>query len=141
MAAPSQAEVEELIQAAVQIAATDINDRFGALLREHVSRQDAASALILVIANAKQEFEDSRQRIDDFCTGFNGQLENHKKDIDGIVTAFQASTTGLTDSVNSARVETKLLSEEMAKVEGENTKLREDLGIEFGQQTATIKSV
>ena len=61
--------------------------------------------------------------------------------IERIVGAFQASTAGLTYSASSVRVETKLLSEEMAKVEGEHAQLRDDLGIEFGQQTATIKSV
>ena len=54
IAAPSRAEVEELIRAAVQTAVTDINDRFGALLREQVSRQDAESALTLVIGNASR---------------------------------------------------------------------------------------
>ena len=129
MAVPSKAEVEELIPAAVQTSVADIDVRFGQLLRGQVSRQDAESARTLVIGNARQEFEDNRKRIDDLCTGFNGQFENHKNVIEGIVSAFQASSTDLTESVNSARVETKLLAEEMAKVEGENTKLRDDLGI------------
>ena len=61
--------------------------------------------------------------------------------IEGIVSAFQASSTDLTESVNSARVETKLLAEGMSKVEGETTQLRDDLGIEFGQQRELIARV
>ena len=80
-------------------------------------------------------------RIEDLCTGFNGQFENHKNVIEGIVSVFQASSTDLTESVNSARVETKLLAEGMSKVEGETTQLRDDLGIEFGQQRELIARV
>ena len=129
MAAPSKAEGEERIRAAVQAGVADVDLRFGVLLREQLSRQDAESALTLVIDNARQEFKDTSKIIDDLCAGFNGQFEDHKNVIEGILTAFQASSADLTSSVNSARVETKFLAEEMSKVEGENTKLRDDLGI------------
>ena len=69
MAAPSKAEVEELIRVAVGTAVADVDRRFGGLLQERVSRQDAEAALTEVIVNARQEFVETSARIDNLCKG------------------------------------------------------------------------
>ena len=84
-----------MIRAAVQNAIAEVDVRFGRLLQEQVSRDQAEVALKVVISDANEEFTNSRQRITDLCTGFNQQFEEHKKVIEKIVADFQASTGGL----------------------------------------------
>ena len=71
MASPSTSEVQAMISTAIQIAVADVDVRFGAILQEQVSRQQAEAALVSIIDEAKKEFEDSRKRIDSMCQGFN----------------------------------------------------------------------
>ena len=87
-----------MISTAIQIAVADVDVRFGEVLQEQVSRQQAEVALKSVIDEAKKEFEDSRQRIDTMCQGFNTQFEDHKTVIENIVTEFQSSTGTLAAS-------------------------------------------
>ena len=60
MASPSKAEVEEMIRAAVQNSIAEVDVRFGRLLQEQVSRDQAEVALKAVISNADEEFTNSR---------------------------------------------------------------------------------
>ena len=141
MASPSTAEVQAMISTAIQIAVADVDVRFGAILQEEVSRQQAEVALKAVIDEAKKEFEDSRQRIDTMCHGFNTQFEDHKTVIEKIVTEFHSSTGTLATSTQEARVETKTLKEELVAMEGQHTKLREELATEFAQRTASLATI
>ena len=141
MASPSKAEVEEMIRAAVQNAIAEVDVRFGKLLQEQVSRDQAEVALKLVISEADTEFTNNRQRISDLCTGFNQQFEEHKKVIEKIVAEFQASTGGLSASTNEARIETYSLKDELTTFQEGQTKLREELGTEFEKQKTTIASL
>ena len=130
-----------MISTAIQTAVADVDVRFGAILQEQVSRQQAEVALKAVIDEAKKEFEDSRQRIDTMCQGFNTQFGNHKTVIENIVTESQSSTGTRSASTQEARVETKTLKEELVAMEGQHTKLRKDLANEFAQQTASLATV
>ena len=141
MAAPSKAELEEMIRVAVQTAVADVDVRFGQLLQEQVSHDQTEVALKLVIREANSEFLNNRQRINDLCTGFNLQFEDHRKVIEKIVADFQASTGGLSESTNKARIETETLRDELMSMEERHTKLREDLGTEFSMQKTTIVNV
>ena len=140
MASPSTAEVNSMIAAAIRDAVTDIDTRFGAILQSQVSRQQAETALVTIIDDAKSEFESSRQRTSDLIEGFNAQFEQHKKVIEGIVSDFQGSSAALASSTQEARVETKTLTEELVAMEAQHTKLRSDLSTEFGQQTARVQA-
>ena len=60
----------------------------GAILQGQVSAQQAEIALKAVIDDAKKKLEGSRQRIDDLCTGFNTQFEDHRTVIEKIVSEF-----------------------------------------------------
>ena len=140
MASPSTAEVQTMIASAVQAAVADIDTRFGAILQSQVSRQQAETALVTIIDDAKSEFESSRQRTSDLIEGFNAQFEQHKKVIEGIVADFQGSSAALASSTQEARVETKTLKEELVAMEAQHTKLRSDLSTEFGQQTARVQA-
>ena len=71
MASPSTAEVQAMISTAIQIAVADVDVRFGAILQEQVSRQQAEVALKAVIDEVKKDFEDSRMRTDTMCQGLN----------------------------------------------------------------------
>ena len=63
-----------MIRAAVQNAIAEVDVRFGRLLQEQASRDQAEVALKLVISEADTEFTNNRQRINDLYTGFNQQL-------------------------------------------------------------------
>ena len=88
MASPSTAEVQAMIATAMQATVADIDSRFGQILLGQVSAQQAEIVLKAVIDDANKEFEGSRQRIDDLCTGFNTQFEDHKTVIEKIVSEF-----------------------------------------------------
>ena len=134
MAAPSKAEVEELIRVAVTSAFADVDRQSGYLIGEQLFRAEAETALSFVVNETRQELSDANARIDVLCTGYNAKFEQHRVVIQGIVDGFKETTAGLTESVNEARRETKIHDER-------NTELRDQLGVEFGQQTATIARV
>ena len=134
MASPSTAEVEELIRVAVGRSQADIDSRFGFLLGERVSREQAESAITLIVTEARAEFAETSARIDTLCTGYNEQFEEHKAVIGKIVDEFKVTSAELTSSVTDARVETKTLDEQ-------NAVLRGELGNAFAEQTAKIAGV
>ena len=103
MASPSTAEVQGMIAQQIQAAVADIDNRFRAILQSQVSRQQAETAFVAIIDDAKTEFESSRQRTSELIDGFNAQFEQHKKVIEGIVADFQKSSAALAASTQEAR--------------------------------------
>ena len=74
MTSPSKAEVEYLIRIAVSNTMADIDARFGFLLGERVSREQAQSAIAQIVDEARTEFQETSARIDKLCTEYNAQF-------------------------------------------------------------------
>ena len=98
MASPSTAEVQAMIAAAV----AEQEVKIGQILAGQVSALQAEGAFKLVVDEANKQFSGQGERINGMIDGFNAQFEQHKKVIEGIVADFQESTSGLSESVNSA---------------------------------------
>ena len=81
-----------MINASIRTAVADIDDRFGALLGQQVSVSDAQAAMLKIVKDANEEFEGSRQRIDDLCSANNDTFAEHRRVIEGIVADFNGSS-------------------------------------------------
>ena len=132
MAAPGAEQIQAMIDVSIQRAVGDIDNRFGLLLGSQVSRQEAETALLKIIEDAKTEFENSRQRSSDLVEGYNAQFLEHKRVIESIPAEIQQYV----DSTGEARKETKSLKEDLVAMEAQHAKLRSDLDTEFGLQRA-----
>ena len=134
MASPSKAEVEELIRVAVGESKADIDARFGYLLGERISREQAEATLGQIISEARAEFVGTSSRIDELCTQFTGQFIEHRNVIEKIVNDFKETSASLTASVDAAREETSVL-------EAHNKSVGLKLDVAFAEQTAKTTSV
>ena len=141
MAAQSRTEVEDLIRDAVAAAVAGVEQRFGFLLGEQVSRAQAEGALSLVVSEARAESAETSARIDRLCTGYNAEFVQHKEAILATVADFNVTSAEFTSSVTDARQETKTLSEQNVELSGSWAKLHGDIGTAFDEQTAKISSV
>ena len=77
MASLSKAEVQDLIRIAVSKSYAEIDARFGFLLGERVSREQAEGAIALMVDEARTEFQETSARIDKLCTDYNAQFDDH----------------------------------------------------------------
>ena len=103
MAAPSHAEVAEMIRAAVQLSVEDVNNRFGHILQTQVSQAAAEEALGLVIAEATQKFDSDRERVDGVIAGANEEFQRQRSTLQNIVAEFQGSSKMLDQTVRQAQ--------------------------------------
>ena len=126
MASPSRAEVDEAIRVAVARSQADMDQRFGYLLGERVSNEQAQAVMSQIVNDARAEFAETSGRIDRLCTGYNAEFTEHKGVIEKIVEEFKVTSASLTQSVDSAREETSLLNEQ-------NKDLRDRLDVKFAE--------
>ena len=134
MASPSKAEVEELIRVAVGESKADIDARFGYLLGERISREQAEAALGQIISEARSEFAGTSTRIDELCTQFTDQFTDHRNVIEKIVNDFKETSASLTASVDAAREETSVL-------EAHSKSVGLQLDVAFAEQTAKSTNI
>ena len=123
-----------MINDSIRIAVADLDNRFGMLLGQQVTVQDAQTAMKKIIEDASTEFEGSRQRINELCTTNNDTFADHKRVIEAIVADFNGSSAALASSTTAARSETQTLSEEL-------TRLRGELNTEFDARTESLVKV
>ena len=115
MASPSMSEVQERIDAAIRIQ----EDKFGRILGQYTSVEQAETMITGLVAEAKQEFANQSTRINEMIIGSNTQFETHKQAILAIVSDFEQTSTAIGSSTELARMETKGLSDELVRLRGE----------------------
>ena len=134
MASPGAEQIQAMINDSIRAAVADLDNRFGALLGQQVSVQDAKAAMKLIVDDAKAEFEGSRQRINDLCSTNNDTFAEHRRVIEAIVADFNGSSATLAQSTTAAQADTKTLGEEL-------TRLRRELQTEFDSRTESLAIV